>query len=82
MKFVNYNKPTIMQKIHKVIFTLTSLHVSMDMPSSSGDTKCYKYYVIEQLTLHWYAARFLDIYYRPALMHGGRIYTSWSFRYL
>jgi hypothetical protein len=31
-------------KIHKVIFTLTlSLHVSTDMPSSSGDIKCYRY---------------------------------------
>jgi hypothetical protein len=32
-----------MHKIHQVIFTLTvSLHVSMDMPSSSVHTKCYR----------------------------------------
>jgi hypothetical protein len=31
-------------QIHKAIFTLTlSLHISMDMPSSSADTKCYSY---------------------------------------
>jgi hypothetical protein len=38
-----------MHKIHKVIFTLTlSLHASMDMPSSSGDTECYRYQSIKK----------------------------------
>jgi hypothetical protein len=32
-----------MHNIHKVIFTLTlSLHVSIDITSSSGDIKCYR----------------------------------------
>jgi hypothetical protein len=54
---VNYNKPTIMRKIHKVIFTFTlSLHVSMGMPSSSQDTKCYRYQSIKKCRFFLHAS--------------------------
>jgi hypothetical protein len=54
---VNWTKPTIMRKIHKITFTLTlSLHVSTDMPSSSGDTKCYMYQSINKCKFFLHAS--------------------------
>jgi hypothetical protein len=47
-----------MHKINRVIFTLTlSLHVSMDMPSSSGDTKCYRYQSLTKCKFFLHASK-------------------------
>jgi hypothetical protein len=51
-----------MHKIHKVIFTLTvPLHVSMDMPSSSGDTKCYRRQSIKK-------CKYVPVYNKPVVV--------------
>jgi hypothetical protein len=56
-----------MHKIKKVIFTLIlSLHVSVDMPSPSGDTNCYRYESIKK-------CKYLPVYFKPDYAQNTRI---------